>query len=53
MRAAANDLDETIASWGASEGELMEEYKGSAGQPARSSGMQVKRLNRHRFSFPR
>ena len=28
MRAAANDLDEMIESWGASEGELMEEYKG-------------------------
>ena len=27
MRAAAKDLDETIASWGASEDELMEEYK--------------------------
>jgi hypothetical protein len=28
MRAAAKDLDETIAAWGASEDELMEEYKG-------------------------
>lgn len=28
MRAAATDLDEMIASWGASEDELMEEYKG-------------------------
>ena len=28
MRAAAKDLDEMIASWGASEDELMEEYKG-------------------------
>jgi antitoxin (DNA-binding transcriptional repressor) of toxin-antitoxin stability system len=28
MRAAAKDLDEMIASWGASEGELIEEYKG-------------------------
>ena len=28
MRAAAKDLDELIASWGASEDELMEEYKG-------------------------
>ena len=28
MRAAAKDLDKMIASWGASEGELMEEYKG-------------------------
>jgi antitoxin (DNA-binding transcriptional repressor) of toxin-antitoxin stability system len=28
MRAAAKDLDETIASWRASEDELMEEYKG-------------------------
>jgi antitoxin (DNA-binding transcriptional repressor) of toxin-antitoxin stability system len=28
MRAAAKDLDEMIASWGATEGELMEEYKG-------------------------
>jgi hypothetical protein len=28
MRAAAKDLDEMIASWGASENELMEEYKG-------------------------
>lgn len=27
MRAAAKDLDATIASWGASEDELMEEYK--------------------------
>jgi len=27
MRAAAKDLDEMIASWGASEGELMDEYK--------------------------
>ena len=27
MRAAAKDLDEMIASWGASEHELMEEYK--------------------------
>jgi hypothetical protein len=28
MRAAARDLDEMIASWGASEDELLEEYKG-------------------------
>jgi hypothetical protein len=28
MRAAAKDLDEMIASWGASEDQLMEEYKG-------------------------
>jgi hypothetical protein len=28
MRAAAKDLDGMIASWGASEDELMEEYKG-------------------------
>lgn len=28
MRAAAKDLDEMIASWGAGEDELMEEYKG-------------------------
>ena len=28
MRAAAKDLDEMIASWGASEDKLMEEYKG-------------------------
>ncbi len=28
MRAAAKDLDEMIASWGASEDELVEEYKG-------------------------
>ena len=28
MRAAAKDLDEMITSWGASEDELMEEYKG-------------------------
>jgi hypothetical protein len=28
MRAAAKDLDEMIVSWGASEDELMEEYKG-------------------------
>jgi antitoxin (DNA-binding transcriptional repressor) of toxin-antitoxin stability system len=28
MRAAAKDLDEMIASWGVSEDELMEEYKG-------------------------
>jgi hypothetical protein len=28
MRATAKDLDEMIASWGASEEELMEEYKG-------------------------
>ena len=28
MRAAAKDLDEMIASWSASEDELMEEYKG-------------------------
>lgn len=28
MRAAARDLDEMIASWGASEDDLMEEYKG-------------------------
>lgn len=27
MRAAAKDLDEMIASWGAGEDELMEEYK--------------------------
>ena len=27
MRAAAEDLDEMIASWGASEDELMEQYK--------------------------
>jgi hypothetical protein len=27
MRAAAKDLDEMIASWGASEDELMNEYK--------------------------
>jgi hypothetical protein len=27
MRAAAKDLDEMIASWGASEGELIQEYK--------------------------
>ena len=27
MRAAAKDLDEMIASWGADENELMEEYK--------------------------
>ncbi len=27
MRAAAKDLDEMIASWGASEDELIEEYK--------------------------
>lgn len=27
MRAAAKDLDEMIASWGASEEELMDEYK--------------------------
>jgi len=27
MRAAAKDLDEMIASWGATEDELMEEYK--------------------------
>ena len=27
MRAAARDLDEMIASWGASEDELMDEYK--------------------------
>lgn len=28
MRAAAKDLDEMIVSWGASEDELMDEYKG-------------------------
>ena len=28
MRAAAKDLDEMIASWGTSEDELMDEYKG-------------------------
>ena len=28
MRAAAKDLDEMIATWGAGEDELMEEYKG-------------------------
>jgi hypothetical protein len=28
MRAAARELDETIASWGSSEDELMEEYRG-------------------------
>ncbi len=28
MRAAAKDLDKMIASWGASENELMEDYKG-------------------------
>ena len=28
MRAAAKDLDDMIASWGAGEDELMEEYKG-------------------------
>lgn len=27
MRAAAKDLDEMIASWGATEDELMEEYR--------------------------
>jgi antitoxin (DNA-binding transcriptional repressor) of toxin-antitoxin stability system len=27
LRAAANDLDQMIASWGASEDDLMEEYK--------------------------
>lgn len=31
MRAAAKDLDAMIASWGASEDELMEEYKGIRG----------------------
>jgi len=35
MRAAAKDLDEMIASWGASEDDLMEEYKGIR-QAARS-----------------
>jgi antitoxin (DNA-binding transcriptional repressor) of toxin-antitoxin stability system len=28
LRAAAKDLDQMIASWGASEDDLMEEYKG-------------------------
>ena len=28
MRAAAKDLEEMIASWGAGEGELIQEYKG-------------------------
>jgi len=28
LRAAARDLDKMIASWGASEDDLMEEYKG-------------------------
>lgn len=28
MRAAAKDLDDMIASWGATEDELMEQYKG-------------------------
>jgi antitoxin (DNA-binding transcriptional repressor) of toxin-antitoxin stability system len=28
LRAAAKDLDQLIASWGASEDDLMEEYKG-------------------------
>jgi antitoxin (DNA-binding transcriptional repressor) of toxin-antitoxin stability system len=27
LRAAAKDMDELIATWGANEGELMEEYK--------------------------
>ena len=27
MRAAAKELDEMIASWGATEGELMDEYR--------------------------
>jgi hypothetical protein len=27
MRAAAKDLDKMIASWGSTEGELMDEYK--------------------------
>ena len=44
MRAAARDLDQMIASWGASEDKLMEEYKGSAGVPARKSGMPSKAL---------
>ena len=39
MRAAAKDLDEMIASWGISEDELMQEYKESAGLPAKRSGM--------------
>ena len=38
MRAAAKDLDEMIASWGTSENELMEEYKG-----IRRAGRQKKR----------
>ena len=38
MRAAAKDLDEMIASWGASEDELMKEYKG-----IRQSAREMKR----------
>ena len=41
MRAAARDLDEMIASWGANEDQLMEEYKAirqSARQKKRNGG---------------
>jgi hypothetical protein len=38
MRAAAKELDEMIASWGAGEDELMEEYKG-----IRQTGREKKR----------
>jgi antitoxin (DNA-binding transcriptional repressor) of toxin-antitoxin stability system len=41
MRAAAKDLDEMIASWGASEDQLMEEYKGIR-RSARAKGRNAK-----------
>lgn len=41
LRAAAKDLDQMIASWGASEDELMEEYKGIR-RPAREKRRNAK-----------
>jgi len=37
MRAAAKDLDKMIASWGSTEGELMDEYSRFNALPARRS----------------
>jgi len=39
MRAVAKDLDKMIATWGANEDALMQEYKGIRRRPARRSGM--------------
>ena len=44
MRAAAKDLDQMIASWGASEDELVEEFKADpAGCPREAAECQVRR----------